>query len=592
MLRFPWQQWLFSVTGQTPRRQRPARAVLPLLEHLEVRAVLSASSTLSAWYSLPVAGNEAVSLEARKKPAPVDADDQISEAIDLGTFEGVTISQDGALVGTKEKAKKGLDVDVYAITVIDGQTLYIDIDSRGSREFDSLLRIFDENGQQIAANDNGNAYGESSSTNSYLQHTFDSAGTYYIGISGSKNVAYNVATGEGDKKAAMGEYRLIISEPLDLSTLNGTYTVGIAGSVTALGQTVPVPSALFPIDSFELTLEDGVVTTSIPGTTSASIDEFGKLTINATISAQSVNVNLNFTGQVEVVEGVVTGSGTWKIVNTLGVTGGGTWEFPFVPAADLDDEISEATAAGDLETPFVTTGSLASATDVDLYSFFANAGELIHIDIDLMNSSPDTVLRLFDADGNELAINDDGQAPDESQVLGKASYLGFTADESGTYYVGVSGYRNGGYNPLTGDDDVASENGIGNYTLAIYRDGTLEPSPYDGDYTGTFSGSVNVLLTTINIPADFPNNEVMASISNGVITVTVPGQGTGTIDENGEVGFTSALEIFAAEVGVSFEGTYVVDNEGHVTGSGTWTLLSNPFNATGSGTWTVSRVGD
>jgi hypothetical protein len=85
--------------------------------------------------------------------------------------------------------------------------------------------------------------------------------------------------------------------------------------------------------------------------------------------------------------------------------------------------------------------------DVDFYAVTLGAGDRLLIDIDaqLVGSSLDSGLRLFDAAGNELDWSDDDWAPGEPYTYD--SYLDFTAETTGTYYIGVSGYPNFTYDP-------------------------------------------------------------------------------------------------------------------------------------------------
>src|SRR5919202_1098776 len=92
--------------------------------------------------------------------------------------------------------------------------------------------------------------------------------------------------------------------------------------------------------------------------------------------------------------------------------------------------------------------NVASGLDVDFFEFQLNVGDQVTIDTDALgvNSELDSVLRLFDSAGNELAINDDAPAPGE--ISSFESYLRFLAPVSGTYYVAVSGYGNYSYDPF------------------------------------------------------------------------------------------------------------------------------------------------
>ena len=61
--------------------------------------------------------------------------------------------------------------------------------------------------------------------------------------------------------------------------------------------------------------------------------------------------------------------------------------------------------------------------------------------------------------GNPLAANDD--------YFGTDSYILYTAPASGTYYVGVNGYSNTGYDPRTGGS--GSSGSTGTYALSLLR---------------------------------------------------------------------------------------------------------------------------
>jgi hypothetical protein len=91
-------------------------------------------------------------------------------------------------------------------------------------------------------------------------------------------------------------------------------------------------------------------------------------------------------------------------------------------------------------------GSFGSR-DIDFYGAQLEAGKTYTIDINARSlatpSSLDSVLRIFDANGRQLARNDDFNRSHDS-------FLRFTPKTTGTYYVGVSGYRNSSYNAMSG----------------------------------------------------------------------------------------------------------------------------------------------
>ena len=87
---------------------------------------------------------------------------------------------------------------------------------------------------------------------------------------------------------------------------------------------------------------------------------------------------------------------------------------------------------------------------------------LIRLDEDLpagIPEGPDTVLRIFDAQGRALAANNSATAPQHLEPLSRPynnvndpvnprdPFLDFVAPETGTYFVAVSGEGNDQYDP-------------------------------------------------------------------------------------------------------------------------------------------------
>ena len=135
-----------------------------------------------------------------------------------------------------------------------------------------------------------------------------------------------------------------------------------------------------------------------------------------------------------------------------------------------NDTIAEAIDTGlSSENPgtFSDSGFLGDNPDVeptnevDLLQFQLDAGDRVTADIDAsISGSPlDSILRIFDSAGNEVAVNDDNDGLD--------SFIEFTASTSDTYYVGVSSYANFSYDPSvegSGFDGFST----GEYDLEIF----------------------------------------------------------------------------------------------------------------------------
>src|SRR3954454_14042106 len=126
--------------------------------------------------------------------------------------------------------------------------------------------------------------------------------------------------------------------------------------------------------------------------------------------------------------------------------------------ADPDDTISEATSLGAITTtPITASDSISLDTDVDMYRFSVTSGQVVDFDIDTKLNGPGglgSYLRLFNAQGLQLASNDDAAAPGET-TIGFDAYLRFTFATGGTYYIGVSNNNNTKYDPFTGNGDTA-----------------------------------------------------------------------------------------------------------------------------------------
>lgn len=168
----------------------------------------------------------------RREISPPDPDDQIAEAIRTEFSDG-SVTRSGRL--------SNYDVDMYSVTVLAGQKLSFDFDSRFVL---GALRIFDANGRELVPETGGlqvrggdgfkatrgvSVHGqrqtlrESSAdlaTQPFLEVQFPASGTWYVGVSRAGNVAYNAVSGEGDASspgpAGQIDYQLIVTQLVSL----------------------------------------------------------------------------------------------------------------------------------------------------------------------------------------------------------------------------------------------------------------------------------------------------------------------------------------------------------------------------------------
>lgn len=157
-------------------------------------------------------------------------------------------------------------------------------------------------------------------------------------------------------------------------------------------------------------------------------------------------------------------------------------------------------------------------TDVDIIRFEVEIPGTVTIETKSANPQVlpirdfDTILRLFDGDGNELQRDDDGG-------VGQFSKLDRLL-QPGVYYVGVSGFDNGAYDPTIAGSGVAAATGTftlnfalssadpnGQIPGAVHVDfgGPSEPTHLPGfigfDY-GVPTGSQDVDIFRLEIPDD------------------------------------------------------------------------------------------
>ena len=181
---------------------------------------------------------------------------------------------------------------------------------------------------------------------------------------------------------------------------------------------------------------------------------------------------------------VGTGANPIRNLASEALLGGGDAVFTFIvdtpeppPPAPFEpnDTLATATEAlvgGANEQVFsgVIGDGAQGSRDVDLFSMVLVAGQTVDVEVvaQVSGSDLDSYLRLFNSAGVQLASNDDAGGSFDSS-------LAYTANATGTYYVGVSGYGNSLYAPATGSGTVAGS--TGDYVVAFSRTAApLEPN--------------------------------------------------------------------------------------------------------------------
>jgi hypothetical protein len=141
------------------------------------------------------------------------------------------------------------------------------------------------------------------------------------------------------------------------------------------------------------------------------------------------------------------------------------------------DNVGNSTSTGGRVTAGQSLeGSLDFPSDSDWYRIRLVEGQSYRFTLNASGDTPvdDPLIRLHDARGTELAVDDDGGD-------GLNSYLEFTAPSTGNYYVEATsfgGQATGGYTLAARDGDIPADNST-DASLSVegdYREGVLAPA--------------------------------------------------------------------------------------------------------------------
>lgn len=172
-------------------------------------------------------------------------------------------------------------------------------------------------------------------------------------------------------------------------------------------------------------------------------------------SGPGTNARITFTAQT---------AGTYYLEASNYGTGTGAYTLtssgnPAPVIDDFSDRVGDASSpVGTLAVGGSTTGRVETRGDTDIFAVTLEAGRTYTLNLDSATTGGlgDTVMRLLNASGTQLAINDDFGGGTNSQIT-------FTATSSGTYYVEAKGY---------------ATTQTGNYTVTA-RDATPQPPADD-----------------------------------------------------------------------------------------------------------------
>ena len=201
-----------------------------------------------------------------------------------------------------------------------------------------------------------------------------------------------------------------------------------------------------------------------------------------------------------------------------------------------------------------------AAADVDLYQIELSAGDRIAIDTDIPQGSEilDPVLRVFDAAAIQRGFSDDNPAPGEMASL--EAFVDFVAPHTGTYFVGVSGFGNLNYNPIS--PGTGTPGSTGAYELSIELFPSLMPpgeeliipigEPGNEPFPppeGPTLFEIPIIEPPIDEPPEFPEVELTIDVVGNDIenAATLPLNANGAGSLPGEIETSGDVDVFRVE---------------------------------------------
>lgn len=466
----------------------------------------------------------------------------------LAKASGITLGDNGDRLTLSSSIDTVSDIDLYRLELEGGQGVTLDIDTpnalNNTANFDSFLRVFDANGNELAFNDDYSLPSEEFSLDSYLGFIANT-GEYYVGVSSVANQNYNPLNGvKGEvvqNNFIAGEYDLTLEmvevvadrDPDNTLVEAIDSTVGSVVSGKAIAGEIDTESDV-DLYSFELTEKEGIEIEALAD--NSELDSYLRL-----FDAKGKEIAFNDNGTDS---NITLGNSAIAIAPQpgtyfVGVSSAGNYDYDaingdtnlnfspntgistgsynleleiveVVEDSDPDNAIAEAIDSGVNPAGIgstVLSGEIEVQSDVDLYRFELAEGEQVNLDIEAedLNSDLNSLLRVFDAEGNELAFDDNNDA-DYTAEYSPDAKLTFVPETPGAYYVGVGTSDNLNYDAIAGRDNFSREIAnpyptTGSYELAI----AVSPVEADSDPDNTISEAIDTQVGASIQSAQFSN---------------------------------------------------------------------------------------
>ncbi len=422
---------------------------------------------------------------------PFESNDSFATASELFVSDGVSTSTGAAAIDPAG------DDDYYRFSLNGGGLLTLDIDARetGLSTIDSVVELYRAGAAGadpvlLGANDDGvDPQSGYRGLDSALVTHVDAGGDFFVRVRGF-----------GNRSTGLYDLRVLFEANRDVDPFEQNNTIATASVLrTRPGVLLTTTGALIdPANDLDFFAIDVAAESSVVLDIDAR--ETGRSTLDSVVALigadgtviaendDAVDPQSGYRGLDSALERVVPAGRYFVRVSSFATRSTGAYDLQILVTptgaaggGDIGDTIATATA-GNLQAgrTYSRDSDIGEGSDVDMFAFdLSRIGgpTIIGLDIDARETGSrlDSVLRIFNAAGTELARNDDGVDPD-SGYRGVDSALTYLIDTPGIYYVGVSSYRNFGYDPTVAASGGGSS--TGNYTLrATLQAGQSEPPP-------------------------------------------------------------------------------------------------------------------
>jgi len=429
---------------------------------------------------------------------PLEPNDTLSSA------SPVILDGDGRATFTDMVIGDGLqeaqDVDLFRIFVNGPSLITVEVFAAtlaSPSGLDPYLRLFDSSGAELRNNDNFNGLDPK------IQYFVPAGGSYFVGVTAYPNGSYDpLVLGSGVASTSSGLYNLAI----DVDTAStDSFTVQSAVPVAIPGSGL-IESTIFVADGRTITDVDVRLNIQHTYVGDLRISLVGPTGVTVQLVNRRGGSGQNFTATVlnsqsgpPISTGSAPFAGTYRpeqpltALNNISAAGFWTLRIEDLRAGDAGTLLAwdlSITVSNNIFGPFELNDTLLLATnldiigrgsrtidaflgdgayglrDVDIFRVDAGAGSTIAASVSPTTGNLDTIVRIFDTLGNQVAA--DGKKGTRSAVTS------FLAVNAGVYYVAVSGGNesvpgnlgNIAYNPQLGGSGVASD-ATGGFKLQV-----------------------------------------------------------------------------------------------------------------------------